>query len=465
MLQFAFDNVSPKKVGAAHGLDLNVVLNTHRDQLEAGLDWLFNQSQEAGGWKRWVDLDDNETLAHELNVFAESYRNQIDDLVILGIGGSSLGGLALLKALLHPHWNLLSSEKRQGWPRFHFIDNVDADVVHGLFDLLDPKRTLVNVVSKSGTTSESMAAYLYAKAWLLETFTEAEAMKQHMVFTTDKNKGVLRRIADENGVTCFEVPDDVGGRFSIFSAVGLLPAALCGLNPHAFLDGLRDAKTLLRRQPVKENPACIGAALQVAYYQQGKPLSVLMPYSTRLAAVSDWYVQLWAESLGKAKDKDGQTVHSGPTPLKAVGATDQHSQIQLYNEGPNDKIVTFIQLAKPDHDVVIPDSQPGEEELAYLAGQSFHTLLTAEFEATRASLVSNQRPNVTITLPELNPYTFAQLLYFFEVQTALAGWLLNIDPFDQPGVELAKKYTYALMGRPGFEHLVAEAKGQVPASV
>lgn len=465
MLRFETANVTPAKIGSTHGLDLDTLLKERGTALEAAMRWLFDESQEPGGWKRWVDLGQNTELATELKAYAESIKGEFDDIVILGIGGSSLGGLALLQALLHPKWNLLSKEQRGGLPRYHFVDNVDADCVAGLFDVLEPKRTLVNVISKSGTTAESMAAFLYAKAWLEQTIASDAVYQKHLVFTTDREKGVLRPIAIEKGVQCFEVPDDVGGRFSIFSAVGLLPAALCGLDPAEFQRGITDIYKQLRDTPIQENPAALGALIQVAYMEREKPISVLMPYSTRLAAVADWYVQLWAESLGKAKNKQGQTVNIGPTPLKAVGATDQHSQVQLYNEGPFDKVFTFVQVENADRDIKIPDAMPGIDALEYLANQPFHKLLTAEFEATRATLTKSQRPNVTWVLPKVDTHHFAQLLYVLMIQTGLAGYLMNIDPFDQPGVEQGKIFTYALMGRKGYDHLVAEAKGESPSAV
>ena len=459
-------NVTTQALGQAQGLDLPALLNTHREAVHNAVTTLQVARNQEGQWSKWLNSGHDTDMAYAVMAYAQAQKEAIDDVVVLGIGGSSLGGIALTKALLHPQWNLLSCEQRQGWPRIHFVDNVDADVIASLMDVLDMRRTLVNVISKSGTTAETMAAFMLFKAKLNDTFAgDAQQIGQRLVFTTDPAKGILRQLANELNVTCFEVPDDVGGRFSVFSAVGMLPAALVGLDVHAFQQGLNDAESTFLNPNVDENPAALNAVIQLAYYRQGKPLSVLMPYSTRLAFVADWYVQLWAESLGKAVNKTGQRVNEGPTPLKAVGATDQHSQIQLYNEGPNDKVVTFIQVQKPDNNTIIPNALPNVDALGYLANQSFHTLLTAEFEATRASLTRNQRPNVTLTLPSITPYSFAQLLLMFEVQTAIAGHLLNIDPFDQPGVELAKQYTYALMGRKGFEHLIAEAKGEAPLAV
>jgi glucose-6-phosphate isomerase len=458
-IQFDAANLAQAAVGPVHGFDVAQTLAAHAPAVAKAVTELYGSRHTEGAWTKWLNMGNNPELADEIEAYVSQIKGQYDDLVILGIGGSSLGGLALFKALLHPYWNQLSAEQRKGFPRFHFVDNVDADVVAGLADVLDLKRTLINVISKSGTTAETMAAFLYFKGKIDAELGPEVLPKANFVFTTDKNAGILRQLADELNVPSFEVPDDVGGRFSIFSAVGLLPAAICGLNVRAFQEGIVDAEAVLSNPDITANPAAQNALFQVLMLQAGKPISVLMPYSTRLSAVADWYVQLWAESLGKAHDKQGNVINVGPTPLKAVGATDQHSQVQLYNEGPFDKVFTFVAVETPDHNTMIADSLPQAESLAYLANQPFHKLLMAEFEATRASVTHNQRPNVTLTLPAITEGTFAQLLYFLEVQTAIAGALLNIDPFDQPGVELAKQYTHALMGRKGYEHLVAKIRG------
>jgi glucose-6-phosphate isomerase len=454
-LRFDYTNVSTHVLGSAHGLEIDSLFKHEADRVAQAVKNLFAKRHQEGGWCKWLNLGQQQALCDNIQAYAATQQGQVDDVVVLGIGGSSLGPIALFKALLHPFWNNLSKEQRQGLPHFHVIDNVDADVMAGLFDILDLKRTLVNVISKSGTTAETMAAFMTLKA-KLEAAVGSDLLNKHLVFTTDKNVGLLRELATTLNVTCFEVPDDVGGRFSVFSAVGLLPAALCGIDIQALQQGIRDIEPLLANPNIQQNPAAQNALIQTTYLNRGKPISVFMPYSTRLAYVADWYVQLWAESLGKADNLNGEKVNVGPTPLKAVGATDQHSQIQLYNEGPFDKITTFVQVETPDHNTVIENSVPNVTKLSYLANQPFHKLMTSEFLATRASLTKNQRPNVTITLPRVDAYSVAQLLFMLEVQTGIAGELLNIDPFNQPGVELAKQYTHALMGSDGYQHLLAD---------
>lgn len=455
--------VEAATLGSEHGLELSQIFTQYQDKLSEIVRQIYATKDQAGGWKRWLNLGYDTALLKDLEKYAQGVKGQYEDLVVLGIGGSSLGGFALLKALLHPYWNQLSKEKRNGFPRFHFLENVDSDQIAGLLDILDPKTTLVNVITKSGTTAETMSAFMTFKAWL-EKALGADQARKNIVATTDPAKGILRPIADQEHYPTFEVPDDVGGRFSVFSAVGLLPAILCGVDVAALLQGIRDLDAKLQNPDIHQNIAAQNALIQYLFYQREKHVSVFMPYSYRLAPVSDWYVQLWAESLGKRVDLDGRVVNVGPTPVRAVGVTDQHSQVQLFNEGPFDKVVTFVQVQQPDQDLTIPQAFPQFEDLAYLGGRTFQQLMQAEFESTRASLTRNGRPSVTLEVPKVDAYHVAQLLYFLEVQTAIAGALFNIDPFDQPGVELAKKYTYALMGRKGYEALISEAKGEIPVT-
>ncbi len=458
MIQFNSSRVDVQAIGDEHGLDLDKEYANYAPQMAKIIENLYQSKDTAGQWTKWLNLGYDSKLAESINDYAQSIKGKFDDLVILGIGGSSLGGYALLKALRHPQWNqFASAEKRGGYPRFHFIENVDSDQIAGLIDNLDFKRSLVIIISKSGSTAEPMSAFMLFKK-LLDEQLGAENTKNHVLAITDKEKGILRPLAEKEGYMTFEVPDDVGGRFSIFSAVGLVPAALCGVDILELQRGVQELDTILKNPDIHKNPAAQHALIQYRLYEKGKHISAFMPYSNALSSVSDWYVQLWAESLGKRHDLDGKEICVGPTALRAVGATDQHSQIQLFNHGPNDKIITFVEVESPERSLSIPNAFPELDSLSYLADKSFHRLLNAEFEGTRASLTANQRPSTTFTLPKVDAYHFAQLLYFLEVQTAIAGGLFHIDPFDQPGVEDGKKYAKALMGDPTLAHLVDEIK-------
>lgn len=461
MLHLDVQRVERGRVGETHGLDLNAAFEAHAATVRACVESLYGARQQAGAWAKWLNLPYNEALVDEIQAYVTSVQGQFDDIVILGIGGSSLGGLALLKALLPAQWNLYrDAAKRQQRPRYHVVDNVDADAIHSLLDDLVLARTLVVVVSKSGTTAESMAAFLLFKARLDEAVGPTHT-RTHIVAITDRRAGILRPLADREGYRTFEVPDDVGGRFSVFSAVGLLPAALCGVDIAALLRGARELDTRLQNPDIRQNPAAQNALIHWLYYQQNRRLSVIMPYSGALSYVADWYVQLYAESLGKRQDKQGRTVHIGPTPLKAVGVTDQHSQLQLYMEGPADKVITFIAVESPRRPLAIPDVFPQlRDQLGYVAGKSFEQLMQAEFEGTRAALANQQRPSVTLSMPVVDAYHVGQLLFFFEVQVALMGGLFGIDPFDQPGVEDSKKIAKALMGEPGLEALAQSVRDE-----
>lgn len=431
------------------------LLEALRLPLEAARDRL-GERRRSGGLP-WMDLPTRDV--GPVLEFAARTEGRYDNLVVLGIGGSALGTTALASALLHPFHNLLPSAERGGRPRVFVVDNVDPDEIAGLFSHLDLTRTLVDVVSKSGTTAETMAAYLVARKLLLER-VGSSGLPDHFVFTTDPHGGVLRKIGRAEAIPLFDIGAGVGGRFSVLSPVGLLPAAVAGIDVEGLLAGAAEMDTWIRETDVVSNPAYVFAALQFLEDTRfQRRLSVMMPYSHALRDVADWFRQLWAESLGKAVDRQGRTVHVGPTPIKALGATDQHSQVQLYTEGPDDKVVTFLRVERFDHNVVIPSLHEDEESLAYLGNQSMSALLNAEQEATAWALAQRGRPSLTITLPRVDAPSLGQLLYMLETATAMAGELYDINAFDQPGVELGKQATYGLMGRPGFEEIADRIRG------
>ncbi len=423
------------------------------------------EGRRAAGDLAWMDLPGQDVSG--LVRFAEERHGRFDNLLVLGIGGSALGTIALGGALLHPYHNLLSKEERGGTPRLFVLDNVDPDQTRGLFDLLDWERTLTNVVSKSGGTAETAAAYLLVRD-ILEGHVAGKAgpaairlpVAEHMVFTTDPEKGVLREIAEEEGIPAFPISAGVGGRFSVLSPVGVLPAALCGMDVAALLAGADAMDRRIRESPGLRNPAGLFAGVQYLEYTAfTRRLSVMMPYSARLRFVADWFKQLWAESLGKARDRRGSDVHVGPTPVEALGATDQHSQVQLYVEGPDDKVVTFLRVGSFDREATMPQLHPEKPALAYLGGHGLGELLNAEQRATAWALARRGRPSIRVDLPRVDAHALGQLLYMLEVATGLMGELLDINAFDQPGVELGKEATYGLMGRTGYEALAREVAG------
>ena len=449
MIELNYRNVDETIIGSENGLNIREEFDKYKDTITHIIADLNKRKDKPGQWLQWMNLGYNEETLWYVKEYAAMVQDRFENVLVLGIGGSALGGLAVTEALLKPYWNLLTTEQRNGLPRIFFLDNIDPDTISGLLEILDLKKTLVNVITKSGSTAETMSQFMIVKNILEQEL--GDDYRKNIVATTDKKTGVLRQIAEQEGYKTFVVPDDVGGRFSVFSAVGLLPFALVGIDIDEIVNGFKDMDLALKNTDINENIAAQNALIHYLMdTKKGKNLSVMMPYSSRLKYVSDWYVQLWAESLGKNKDKNGNDVEIGPTPIKALGATDQHSQIQLYNEGPNNKVITFVRVKEFDNNLEIPAifEYTG---IGYLGGKTVNQLINAEADATRVALADYQRPTVTITLPKINGYYVAQLLYLLEVQTAIAGELYNIDTFNQPGVEQAKNYTYALMGRVGYE--------------
>lgn len=449
MITLDYKRVDEKIIGEDNGLNLEQEFENYKDKIANIIVDLNKRKDKLGQWLQWMNLGYNEETLWYVKEYAAMVQGRFDNILVLGIGGSALGGIAVTEALLKPFWNLLSPEQREGLPRIFFLDNIDPDYMVGLLNVLDLKKTLVNVITKSGSTAETMSQFMIVKNILEQEL--GDNYRYNIVATTDKKTGILRQIAEQEGYKTFVVPDDVGGRFSVFSAVGLLPFALVGIDIDEIVNGIKDMDLALKNTDIKENIAAQNALIHYLLdTKKGKNLSVMMPYSSKLKYVSDWYVQLWAESLGKNKDKEGNDVCVGPTPIKALGATDQHSQIQLYNEGPNNKVINFIRVKNFDNTLEIPNifEYTG---IGYLGGKTINQLINAEADSTRVSLADYKRPTVSIYLDKVDGYNVAQLLYMLEVQTAIAGELYNIDTFNQPGVEQAKNYTYALMGRAGYE--------------
>ncbi|HOQ99529.1 MAG TPA: glucose-6-phosphate isomerase [Anaerolineae bacterium] len=403
----------------------------------------------------WMDLPYQKDSIAEILGYAREVEGVYDDVLVLGIGGSALGVTALKSALLPYYANYMSPDVRRH-PRLWVLDNVDPGWVMAALRLLDPERTLVIVTSKSGSTTETMAQFLIARGWLQERLGESTAC--HIVAITDPEQGPLREIAGREGYRTFAVPPGVGGRFSVLSSVGLLPAALVGIDIEELLAGAAYGDELAQAPDLQHNLPGMAAALQHLAYHRGQRISVLMPYSQHLRDLADWWRQLWAESLGKKMSTDGRRLNVGPTPVLALGTTDQHSQIQLYVEGPPDKVISFVAVERFEEEAPLPPARPKEEGIAYLGGHSLAELINAEREATAMALAEAGRPNATYIVPEVNPFTVGQFIYLLEMQTAISGFLYSVNAYDQPGVEAGKVATYALLGRPGYEAQAIELR-------
>ena len=389
------------------------------------------EADRRAGRYGFMELDAQAGELARVEAFAATARGRCDDVVVLGIGGSALGAIALRTAL-----------GGAGTPRLHVVDNVDPASMRAALDAVRLDRTRWCVVSKSGTTVETLAQYAIVRDRLAAASLDPRA---HLAFVTDPHAGPLRAIAGRDGIPCFDVAANVGGRFSVLTPVAMLPAALAGYHVAAIIAGARAMLARCASPALGDNPAGQFAALLWRAQQRvGQGTHVLMPYADALRDVAPWFVQLWAESLGK-RDADGMP--TGPTPLAARGATDQHSLLQLLMEGPADKVVAFVRVAARHADLAIPSGEVVPDAAAFVRGKTLGALLDAEADATASALARAGRPSLTITIDRADAHGLGELLMMLMLATVYAGALYRVNPLDQPGVELGKKLAREALSR------------------
>ncbi|MBE8951380.1 MAG: glucose-6-phosphate isomerase [Quinella sp. 3Q1] len=383
-----------------------------------------------------------------LHDFTERIRNNVDAVVSLGIGGSFLGNKVLFDIFCGEFWNTWTPEQRKGLPKVYFSgQNIDprrtGDIINHLKAMAANKggkyKVMLMCTSKSGGTLDTMSNFMV----ILDALKKDSNIEVECVAVTDPNmekKTLLKQIAVDNGWECFAVPDGVGGRFTVFCEVGLSTAAVIGMDIEKFLEGARDMDKACQNDDLWQNPAMLNAALKVAAYKKhGRNIEVMMPYGDYLKSLSEWYIQLLAESLGKQFDKEGKEVCEGRTPLVAVGTTDMHSQTQQHQEGTLDKVVQFIKVEKWANDLTIPNVFPNVKKLADISGVKMGDALEVARQSNADALKSNSRYNACFTLPEVNEYHLGELMYLLAMSVAYEGELLNVDAFNQPGVEAYKR--------------------------
>ena len=448
-LSLYWKNATADAVGPKHGVsdkelkDLAPRIKTIHQQITA---------DRKAGQLRFRDLPYDEEMMEAIHKEVEHFRDRCEVLIVLGIGGSALGNIALQSALNPYTYNLMSDRTRNG-PQLFVLDNVDPDQIKSVVELIGPKikKTIVNVISKSGETAETASQFLLFRDLLQQKL--GKKYKDNILATTDPSGGTLRAIATAEGYRTLEVPAGVGGRFTVLSAVGLFSAAMCGIDTDALMAGAAAMDKRLKDPDPLKNPAALIAAIHHILDRKGKNISVMMPYATSLYYLGDWFRQLWAESLGKKDGLSKKNIYVGQTPVKALGTTDQHSQVQLYREGPNDKLITFLEVERFNQKLAIPGGIKGAEALHYLEDANFQTLINAEKLGTEYALLESERPTMTVLFPRINAETVGQFLYLYESAIAYMGGLLEINPYDQPAVELGKQATYALMGKSGYADL------------
>ncbi|GEN29767.1 glucose-6-phosphate isomerase [Cerasibacillus quisquiliarum] len=405
---------------------------------------LHHKTGQGNDFLGWIDLPrnyDKEEFAR-IQTCADKIRNDSDILLVIGIGGSYLGARAAIEMLNHSFQNLLPKEKRKA-PQVIFVGHhLSSTYIKELFDLIDGKDISINIISKSGTTTEPAIAFRIFKKYLEEKYGMEEA-KKRIFATTDREKGALKTVAKQEGYETFVIPDDVGGRYSVLTAVGLLPIAVSGISISDIMAGAEAARQAYLEPSLGKNEAYQYAAVRNILYNKGKTIEMLVNYEPQLHYFAEWWKQLFGESEGKDQ--------KGIFPTSAHFTTDLHSLGQYIQEGRRNLFETVLQVSKPKHDVIVPSDEQDLDGLNYLAGKTIHDINHKAYEGTLLAHTDGGVPNLVVEISELTPYTFGYLVYFFEKACAMSGYLLGVNPFDQPGVEAYKKNMFALLGKPGFE--------------
>ncbi len=445
-MHFDFNNMMSDVIGAEHGIteqDLKALESLSAKHVKE------LKEERADGYLPFLDLPyDKDMVADILETTAVS-KGKFKNLVVVGIGGSALGNIAIQTALNHPFHNILDDKSRNNFPRIFVLDNVDPERFSGLMAILKPEETLYNFITKSGTTVETLSQFLIIIKQLREKL--GKGYKDHIITTTDAEKGTLRSITSREGFKSFVIPSGVGGRYSVLTPVGLFSAAMSGVDIVRLLEGASSMDKACQSPDIWKNPALMSSVLYfLNYVKKNKNILIMMPYSSQLSGAADWFCQLWAESLGKRISLNQKVVNTGSTPVRAVGVVDQHSQLQLYMEGPYDKVITFWAIKQFKDTVLIPDEEVVNSDVRYLKGHSLNDIMHAEFEGTRLALTEQKRPNCTLLLDDISAFSLGQLFYFYELQTAYAGKLFNVNTFDQPGFEAGKINALAMLGKSDY---------------
>lgn len=434
----SFDYTKAAKFVAQHEIDYLAPLVT------AAHESVHNGTGAGNDFLGWVDLPvnyDKEEFAR-IQKAAEKIKSDSDVLLVVGIGGSYLGARAAIEALQHSFYNVLDKTDRKTPQVFFVGNNISSTYVNHLLQVIEGKDVSVNVISKSGTTTEPAIAFRILREYVEKKYGVEEARKR-IYATTDQAKGALKQLATEEGYESFVIPDDVGGRFSVLTAVGLLPIAVSGLDIEAMMKGAADAREAYSKPNLAENESYQYAAVRNALYNKGKTIELMVNYEPSLHFVSEWWKQLYGESEGKDK--------KGIFPAAVDFSTDLHSMGQYVQDGRRDLFETVLNVESVKEHITIEEAATDLDGLNYLAGKTMDFVNKKAFEGTLLAHIDGEVPNLIVNIPELNEYHFGYLVYFFEKACAISGYLLGVNPFDQPGVEAYKKNMFALLGKPGFE--------------
>lgn len=420
-------------------------VNQFESQLILHQGALLNKTGLGNDFLGWITLPDEieDNMLTSIEQDARYIREKAEIFVVIGIGGSYLGARAVIEALQHNFSGLLNKEERKSPFVVYAGNNISEDYLADLIDILDKYEYALTVISKSGTTTEPAIAFRILKRHLEKKYGKAEARKR-IIAITDKSRGALKGLADAEGYKTYVVPDDVGGRYSVLTPVGLLPLAVAGFNIRKFVEGAKVMKQLVTTaQTIDENPAFLYAAARNALYASGKPIEIMVNYQPSLVYITEWWKQLYGESEGK--------LNRGIFPAGVSFTTDLHSMGQYIQEGLRVIFETVLRVEKPRRELTVPAEADDADGLNFVAGKRISEVNHKAELGTLLAHVDGQVPNIIISIPEVNEYNLGELLYFYEFACALSGYLLDVNPFDQPGVEAYKKNMFALLGKPGFE--------------
>lgn len=396
-----------------------------------------------------------ESSLSTIKAVAESLRGKYENILLLGIGGSTLGFRAIIQSLKGPFYNFEAASHKS--PRIFVLDNVDPVLAKHLSDILDFKKTGIIYISKSGSTPEPAANFIY----FYKKYKDAGGIPKDIVIICDPGDNGINHIARNIGCQILHIPPDLPGRYTVLSPVGFLPSELIGINSKDLLDGATIIHNAILNTPLKQNAVFILGTCLSELAQKGKSIHVLFNYSNILSEFGLWFVQLWAESLGKKESINGSVINTGTTPLAALGATDQHSLLQLFKEGPNDKVLGFITIDNLPSDVKLTNEFPHEVEYSYFAGHTMGEQLKIEQISTEMSLVRAKRPCYRLVLPDMSAVSLGALFYFMESLVIFTAKIWQVNPFNQPGVEEGKDMTYSLMGRKDYASMRSQYEAEL----
>lgn len=449
MIKFDYNNVRQEIIGNEHGIDLDFEFSNYSKKINDTITELY-QYEEISNWLKGNYQNE---IIEDIIKYAEIAREKFESVLVIGLGSPVIGMKAMTETALNPFWNSMSPEQRNNLPTIHFICNIDSEKFNNLLNLVNLRKSLVIFVSKDGIESETMSMFMVVKKMLEDEI--GENYRMHIVACT-KEDSLLHRIAEQEGYKCFLIPYKSVGTFAIMSTCGLLPLALGGVNIQEMLQGAGDIVKYAQNKDIHSNRlAQMSLIKYLMCTQKHKNVSVLMSYSSRFKEIPVWCVQYTAEMLSKDYDKYGNLINAGKIPLSAQGCNDQHALLQMLIEGDNHKVVNIIQIEKFEQDCLIPNSFD-YTPIGYLGGKSLNYLLNAEINAMKMVLTDYNRPNITITIPKINPYYIGQFMAMFMLDMVIQAYLYNINPFDRAGAENLENYVCAQMGRYGYEETLRE---------